>query len=574
MAQKEGVIYYTPIGGTGEIGKNCTLIEYGDEAVMIDCGLSFPDYRMFGVDIVVPDFTYPWSLGGKLKAILITHGHEDHIGALPYFLRKANPKPPIYATRLTRAMIHSKLQEWDLHTEVELIEIAPGEEHWIGPFRVNSYRVTHSIPDSVSYSITTPAGTFFFSGDFKLDPNPIDGHFTEMERIAALGREGVLAAAIDVTRSDRPGTTPSESTVGPALEEVFKGHRGRIFTTTFASNVHRVQQIINVSEKYRRKVAIVGRSMIKNFNIAKSLGYVEAPSGVVVSLDELDKLPDEQVSIIITGSQGEPLSALARVARGEHRDIRLRKGDLVIFSASPIPGNELAIYRVVDRLYEMGSDVIFGDEYGVHVSGHAAQDDLRAFVNLIQPRYILPQHGDYRHQMRFKKLVQQMGWQEEQVAIVKNGQRWEVSATGLRKAGTVPSGAVYIHVESGGDLGARHIEERQELAEAGVLVVSVALDPSRGQIASEIEFAARGFFTEEERPELYRFLSRRVEDLIYRYDHSDPAQREELRLNLEQELRAILRDEYGLEPEIITAINYLTPSHLPKQTAHSSQQSR
>ncbi|OGK11683.1 MAG: hypothetical protein A2Y63_06420, partial [Candidatus Riflebacteria bacterium RBG_13_59_9] len=445
------------LGGIGEIGKNCNVIEYGDSAVLIDCGLSFPDAHMLGVDLVIPDFTYLLRNRRKLKAVILTHGHEDHIGALPYLLQDMVP-PAIYGTSLTLGLVRSKLSEFTLpEGEIPLLEIEAGAHLSIGEdIEVDTFHVAHSIPDGLALAIRTPEGTIIHSGDFKLDKSPIDHLPTDLEGIkqACQGRD-VLALMVDTTNIERPGSTGSEAEVGPALAEYFRAHNGRIFVTTFASNIHRIQQVVDLAEEFGRKVFLAGRTMLKNFEMARSLGYLRVPENIIIPPDDLNRFPPRRLVILATGSQGEPMSALSQISRDEHRFVSIHEDDLVIFSASPIPGNETYIFTVINDLFRLGAEVIYGLDAGVHVSGHAAREEIRLMFEAVKPRYVAPVHSQFRHQMLFRKLVEDWEHQPQAVIIMGVGDVLTMSRSGYEMTERVKAGEVFIDGLSIGSVSSR-----------------------------------------------------------------------------------------------------------------------
>ncbi len=417
-----------PLGGLGEIGKNMTVVEYGGKIVVVDCGLAFPRDEMPGIDLVLPDVSYLIERKDDVLGFLITHGHEDHFGALPYILRQVNA--PVYASRLTLAFAKSKLDE---HGMLRLVEINEVDEHTqleVGPFRVSFVAVSHSVPDALSVIIETPLGAVVATGDYKFDHTPIDGRVTDVNRFAQLGERGVLALLADSTNADVPGSTASESTVGQSFHQIFAEARGRVILACFASHIHRVQQAIQIAHLHGRRFAISGRSMVKNVNIARTLGYLNVPEGAMIKLHDIDDYKPEELLILSTGSQGEPLSALSRMAFDDHPQVAMQPGDTVVISARPIPGNEVSVMNTVNRLLKSGAEVIYGEETGVHVSGHAAQEDQRMMLNLLKPRYFLPVHGEYRHQHVHAELARQSGLDDEHVLILENGDVLEIDADG------------------------------------------------------------------------------------------------------------------------------------------------
>ncbi|MDD3766905.1 MAG: ribonuclease J [Eubacteriales bacterium] len=481
-----------PLGGLDEIGKNLTVFEYGNDIILIDCGMAFPDDEMLGVDLVIPDITYLVKNREKIRGIIITHGHEDHIGSLPYVLREISA--PVYGSRFTLGLVASRLKEHGLAQKTKLKPVSGGNTIRLGEFRVEFIRSNHSIPDALMLAITTPVGTVLHTGDFKIDPTPIDGTMVDLARIGEIGRQGVLALMSDSTNAERPGYTMSESSVSVAFDEIFRSnvHR-RIVVATFASNVHRVQQIINCAHQYGRKIAISGRSMLNVISIAIELGYMKVPRGTLIDLDEVSKYPPEKIVIITTGSQGETMSALTRMAFSDHRKITIGPGDTVLISASPIPGNEKSVFRVINELFKKGCDVIYESLADIHVSGHACQEELKVILGLVKPKFFIPIHGEYRHLMRHAALAERMGVHKKNVFIMDVGQVLELSADTARISGTVPSGKVLVDGLGVGDVGNIVLRDRKHLAEDGIIVVVVTISSDTKEIASGPDVISRGF---------------------------------------------------------------------------------
>lgn len=480
------------LGGVGEIGKNMFAFEYDQEIVIIDGGLKFPEEDMLGVDIVIPDVSYLVENRDKISAILITHGHEDHIGGLPYILKQL-PKP-VYGTRLTLGLLGVKLKEKGMMAECELNPIHPGMKLKLSEnISAEFFKVNHSIPDAVGICLRTPAGLIVHSGDFKIDHTPVDGQVMDFNRLAQYGEEGVLVALIDSTNAERPGFTQSESKVGDTISEVFRISDSRVILATFASNVHRIQQVVNAAAKHKRKVAVNGRSMVNVVNIAMELGYLKDPYHVLADLDEVSKLPPGKVVLLTTGSQGEPMSALSRMANCEHRRVEIIPGDTVIFAANPIPGNEKLVSRTIDNLFRRGADVIYESVSGTHVSGHASQEEIKLMLNLLKPRYAIPIHGEYRMCVHFQKLAMSMGIPNENVPIIKIGELWELSSEAARHVSTVPAGHVMVDGLGIGDVGNIVLRDRKQLSLDGILVVVLTLHKSEGRVLSGPDIVSRGF---------------------------------------------------------------------------------
>ena len=480
-----------PLGGLHEIGKNITVFEYGDDIIIVDCGIAFPDDDMPGIDTVIPDVSYLEKNASKIRAFIITHGHEDHIGSLPYILRKINA--PIYATKLTVGLIENKLKEHTLCDITKLVRIHDGDVINFGSFNVEFIHSNHSIAGAVALAIKTPLGTILHTGDFKIDSQPIEGEMIDLTRLGELGREGILLLMSDSTNVERPGHTISESAVGASFDDIFESCNKRIIVATFASNVHRVQQIMNAAAKHKRKVALSGRSMENIVEVAMTLGYMSIPEGVLITLDDIKNYPPEQIVIITTGSQGEEMSALFRIAYADHRKIELTKNDLIIFSSSPIPGNEKTISRVINELFRNGAEVIYESLAEVHASGHACQEELKMMLALTKPKYFMPVHGEYRHLHRHASLGKIMGVKEENIFIMENGRVLEFDETGARLSGMVPSGNVLVDGLGVGDVGNIVLRDRKHLSSNGLIIAVVAIDAASSEIMSGPDIISRGF---------------------------------------------------------------------------------
>lgn len=481
-----------PLGGLGEIGKNITVYEYGEEAVIVDCGMSFPDSDMPGVDIVIPDFTYIVKNQEKIKGLVLTHGHEDHIGGLPYLLKEANI--PIYGTKLTLGLVEGKLKEHGLMGSAKLNVVSPGDIINLGCFKVEFIRVNHSIPDAVAVSIKTPAGVLVHTGDFKIDTTPIDDKIIDLARFGQLGKEGVLALLSESTNAERPGFSMSERKVGDSFSTLFKkAENRRIIVATFSSNIHRVQQIIDEAARCKRKVCISGRSMVNVVGVGIELGYLNVPKGVLIELDEMKRYPPEQIVIITTGSQGEPMSALHRMALSEHRQVTVGPNDLIIISATPIPGNEKLVSNVVNELLKLGAQVVYEKMYEVHVSGHAYQEELKLMIGLVDPKFFLPIHGEYKHLAKHIGLARSLGISEKNTIIPEIGKIIEISENGMKFAGSVQSGKVLVDGLGVGDVGSIVLRDRRHLAEDGLIVAVMTIDSASGDIIAGPDIVSRGF---------------------------------------------------------------------------------
>ena len=489
---KKSKLKIIPLGGLHEIGKNITVFEYENEIIVVDCGLSFPEDDMLGIDLVIPDITYLEKNVDKIKGLVITHGHEDHIGSIPYLLKKINV--PIYATKLTVGLIKNKLEEHKLLRTTELHEVTQGETVKLGKnFKVEFIRSSHSIPDSVMLGITTPAGTILHTGDFKVDFTPIDGKIMDFGRIAELGGQGILALMSDSTNSERKGFTMSESSVGEVFDKLFLHCTKRIVVATFASNVHRVQQIVNAAIKYNRKIAVCGRSMINMITTARELGYIECPENLFIDIDMIKNYTDEQLVIITTGSQGEPMSALTRMAAGDHRKITITPNDLIIISATPIPGNEKYVSKVIDDLMQLGAEVVYSALANVHVSGHACQEEQKLIMALAKPKYFIPVHGEYRQLRAHADTAKLMGISESNIFMLTNGRVLEMNEDECKFNGSVPSGRVLVDGLGVGDVGNIVLRDRQHLAQDGLIVIVLTMDSQTGEVVAGPDVISRGF---------------------------------------------------------------------------------
>ncbi len=481
-----------PLGGVGEIGKNMYVFEYGDDIVVIDCGLMFPDEEMFGIDIVIPDITYLKERRANVRAFLITHAHEDHVGALPYVLPEF-PGVPVYASTLARGLLGNKIKEHRLHNN-PLRALDPGDVLELGPFTALPFRVGHSIPDAMGIALRTPVGTVVHTGDFKFDHTPVDGKLSDFHILAKLGEEGVIALLSDSTRAENPGYTPSERTVGEAFREIMEPLTGRVIVATFASNIARIQQVLDAAAQFDRKVAVIGRSMEQNFRIATDLGYLKYDPGRMISKDKIREVPDGKLVIATTGAQGEPMAGLARMANRDHRNVEIQPGDTVIVSASPIPGNEESVSRTIDNLFKAGANVLYHTIKRAHVSGHGSQEELKLMLGLTRPRYFIPMHGEFRMQVQHGRLAIETGVLPENVFIIENGQPIEILPDGSARRGTpVTAGYVYVDGLSVGEVGDVVLRDRRALANDGIFMVVVTVDKQTGNIIGRPEVITRGF---------------------------------------------------------------------------------
>ena len=513
------------LGGLNEIGKNITAYECNDDIIIVDCGMAFPDDDMPGIDLVIPDFTYLEKNKEKIKGILLTHGHEDHIGALPYLLKKINV--PVFGTRLTLGLVEGKLREHNILESTKLNVVQPGGTVNLGCFRVEFIHVNHSIPDAVGFGIHSPAGTIVMTGDFKIDSTPIQGEMIDLGKFSQLGKEGVLALLADSTNAERTGYTPSERTVGGSFDTLFqRAENYRIIIATFASNIHRVQQIINCAEKYGRKVALSGRSMVNVMSVAMELGYLKVPDGLLIDLNMLNRYPKEQIVLITTGSQGEPMSALSRMAYSDHRKVEVGPGDFIIISANPIPGNEKTVSGVVNELLKLGCEVVHESMYEVHVSGHACQEELKLMMGLTKPQYVIPVHGEQKHLKKHAALAAISGVPEDHILVSNIGKTVELSKSGMKVLEDVPAGRVLVDGLGVGDVGSIVLRDRKHLAQDGLMVVVITLDSVDGHVVSGPDIVSRGFVyvreSEELMTEVREVTNRALEECLNSANHDWP----------------------------------------------------
>jgi ribonuclease J len=546
----EPFVRLVPLGGLGEIGLNMMLVEFGEDLIAVDCGLMFPDDELPGIDYVIPDFTYALAKPDALRAVFLTHGHEDHVGALPYLLQRA--RVPVYGSPLTIALVAEKLREHDLG-DVALHAIRPRDRIEVGPFVVQPLRVTHSIADGVGLAITTPVGTIVHTGDFKLDPTPLDGELPDYESFTALGDQGVLVLCSDSTNVDRPGHTRSESDVGVALAERFAAARGRIIVATFASHIHRIQAVLRLAARFGRHVALLGRSMERNVRVAADLGYLTLPEGVIVSLEELAEMSPEQQVILSTGSQGEPNSALALMASGEHKYFEVGRGDLVILSSRVIPGNERTVGRIINGLYRRGAEVLYEDNAFVHVSGHASQDDLKAMLNLTRPRYFMPVHGEYRHLLGHARLAEEVGLTPDRVFLMEDGAALEVTKTTATVVTGIPAGRVLVDGKGVGDVGPVVLRDRELLAEEGMIAVAIVVDV-QGAVVAGPTIASRGVVYVKENEALIEELRTAVSNAVADMAPVERRDRELLSERMRFTVRRFVNQRFQRKPVILPMI--------------------
>jgi len=542
-----------PLGGIGEIGKNITAYECGDDIIIVDCGMGFPDDELLGIDIVIPDFTYLEENKEKVRAVLITHAHEDHIGALPYFLKQVNV--PVYGAALTIGLIKAKLTEHRMLETASLYTFKTGDKIKLGCFTVEPIRVNHSIPDAVSFAITSPAGVVVQTGDFKVDYTPVSGEPIDLVRFAELGREGVLALLSDSTNSEKMGTTPSEKMVGQSFEMLFSRAEGkRLVIATFASNIHRIQQIIDLARRHGRKVAISGRSMENYVQTATELGYLDIDDDILIETSQINKVRPRDLIIVTTGSQGEPMSALSRMASGTHRQISITRDDVIIISASPIPGNEKTITRVINELLKKGSDVIYESMYDVHASGHACQNDQKLMLTLVKPRYFIPVHGEYKHLIKHIDTAKSMGYTDNSVIIPEIGKIIELSKGSVRSAGTVTAGRVLVDGLGVGDVGSVVLRDRQHLAQDGLIVVVCTIDTDCGELISGPDLISRGFVYVREAESLIEEARSAVKEIIESYECKGNRDWSAMKMQIREELGKLMYQKTKRNPMILPIV--------------------
>ncbi|MBN1958546.1 MAG: ribonuclease J [Desulfuromonadales bacterium] len=543
-----------PLGGLGEIGMNMLAIECQGKILLIDCGLMFPEAYMFGVDLVLPDISVLEQRTQDIVGLVLTHGHEDHIGAVPFLWEKLG-EPQIYGTRLTLGLLESKLKEFKLDERAELIEIEPRHSVNLAPFSVEPYRAAHSIVDGVGLAITTPIGTLIHTGDFKLDQTPVDGRKTDLARLAELGEEGVLLLMADSTNIENEGYTLSEKTVGKVLEELIPHCSQRVVVATFSSNIHRIQQIADAARLAGRKLLINGRSMINNIGIARRLGYLEIDEDQFIDLRDMRELPPEQILIITTGSQGEPLSALMRIALGDHKQIELNPGDTVILSSKFIPGNEKAISDLINNLYRRGAEVYYEKTSEIHVSGHASREELKLLHNLVRPKFFVPVHGEYRHLVKHRQLAIEMGLDPDHTCVLENGRRLNISPDGLSFGENFDSGRVFVDGKSVGDVGTMELRDRRHLANHGLVILMLAINQSSGEIVQGPDIFTKGFVEENEESDALLAEARQaVCDLLQEHSREMLSDWEELRVEVRKVLRRCFNKRIARRPLILPLI--------------------
>ena len=552
MKNEKAKVKIIPLGGVNEIGKNLTAIEYKNDIVVIDCGLKFPDEDMFGIDLVIPDITYLIKNKEKVSGIFLTHGHEDHIGALPYVLKQLNV--PVYGTKLTLGIVETKLKEHGLLSSTELVRVKPRDVIRLNSVSVEFIKTNHSIADSVAIAVHTPLGVVLHTGDFKVDYTPIDGEPMDFARFAELGKKGVLAMMADSTNVEKSGYTNSEKIVGESLTRIFGKTKGRIIIATFASNIHRIQQIIDAASVYGRKVAVSGRSMENIMNVAIELGYIEVDKDTLVSIDQINKYNNDQVVIITTGSQGEPMSALSRMAAADHRKVNIVEGDTIIISATPIPGNEKLVSKVINQLFKKGAEVIYGSQENIHVSGHACQEELKLMQTLVRPKHFIPVHGEYRHLQQHGELAIKLGLDSKNVVIPDVGDIIEVTRSGIKKNGSVISGQVFVDGLGVGDVGNIVLRDRKHLSQDGILTVVVTLSKENKTIVAGPDIISRGFVYVRESESLMDEARDIVRNTLLDCEEKNISDWATLKSNVRDELRSYLYEKTKRKPMILPII--------------------
>jgi len=541
-----------PLGGVNEIGKNMTLLEYGNDIIVIDCGVSFPEEEMLGIDLVIPDITYLLKNKEKVRGIVITHGHEDHIGALPYVLKELNV--PVYGTRLTLGLIENKLKEHSLDKKVKLHCVKAGDKVKFGVFKVEMIRTSHSIADALALAIHTPVGVIVHTGDFKIDFTPIDGQVIDLAKFAKLGEKGVLALLADSTNVERPGYTMSEKVVGATLENIFGTAKGRIIVATFASNIHRIQQIINAALKYNRKICVSGRSMVNVISVAMELGYLKVPPGTLIDIDQIQNYPDDKMVVITTGSQGEPMAALSRMASSDHRQVEITPGDMVIISANPIPGNEKLISKVINQLFLRGANVIYESLADIHVSGHACQEELKLIHTLVKPKFFIPVHGEYRHLKQHANLAESLGMPRQNIFLLNIGDVVELTPDSCKVTGSVPAGGVLVDGLGIGDVGNIVLRDRRHLSQDGLMVVVVTISKASGLTISGPDIISRGFVYVRESEQLMEDAKEVVRKVLDQCEENQISDWATIKYKIKESLKVFLYERTKRNPMILPII--------------------
>lgn len=539
---KEEKLQIIPLGGLGEVGKNMMAYEYNGRILIVDSGMMFPENDMLGIDYIIPDISYLSDKKDRVEGIVITHGHEDHTGALPHVLQELSV--PIYATPLTRGLIETKLGRNGVASRAVLNTVNAGDKVQLGPFTVEFFHVCHSIPDGVGLGITTPVGLVVHSGDYKFDHTPVDGWPSDYAKLAEFASRGVLALLADSTNSERPGWTPSEKVIDGAFQKVFREAAGRIVIVSFASLISRMQQAINVAAEFDRKLAFAGSSMVDNFKIAQKLGYLNVPEGTVVPIDQVLAMPDDRVVVMCTGSQGEPSSILGRLSMGTNRQFDIKAGDTIVLSSHPIPGNEEVIYRMINRLFERGANVIYEAIANVHVSGHASQEEMKLLLHLVQPKYFIPIHGELRQLRRHAIIAQEIGIPEQNTLVIENGQVVEISAKGMRLGEKLPNATIFVDGAGVGDVSEDVMRERDILARDGIVIVNVNIDRFTGEMLGEAEVVTRGFISAADNQLLLATLKKKVAETVKRNGAKDKAE-------IEQIVRAVITNDTRRRPVVI-----------------------
>lgn len=552
MRKEKDIIRVIPLGGINEIGKNITAIEYKDEIIVIDCGLKFPEEEMLGIDLVIPDITYLVKNKDKIKGIFLTHGHEDHIGALPYVLKQLSV--PVYGTKLTLGIVETKLKEHELVGLVDLKVVKPRDIIKLDNISVEFIRVSHSIADSTAIAIHTPLGVILHTGDFKIDYTPIDGYLPDLARFAELSKKGVLLMLCDSTNVEKLGYTLSESTVGETFERIFANAKGRIIIASFASNIHRIQQIVTAAGKFGRKVAVSGRSMENICAVALELGYLKIDKEILINVDAINRFPNDKIVIITTGSQGEPMSALSRMAASEHKKVTIIPGDLVIISATPIPGNEKLVSRVINQLFKKGAEVIYKDLADVHVSGHACQEELKLMHTLVRPKFFIPVHGEFRHLKQHAELAVKLGMPRDNVLIVENGDVIEIARDSMHKNGTVISGQVFVDGLGVGDVGNVVLRDRKHLSQDGILTVVVTIEKESGNVIAGPDIISRGFVYVRESEDLMEQARDVVKAALKNCEDNHITEWSTIKTNMKEDLRQFLYEKTKRKPMILPII--------------------
>lgn len=552
MAKAQQKLQIIPLGGLGEIGKNMTVVRYGDDIIVIDAGLMFPDDDMLGIDLVIPDISYLVENKDMVKAIVLTHGHEDHIGALPYVMKQLSDVP-VYGTQLTLGILEGRLRENGVSSN-NLVTVQAGDTIRAACFQIGFIRVSHSIADSVGLAIKTPVGTVVHTGDFKFDQTPVDGKVMDFQKFAEVGEEGVLVLMADSTNAERPGFTMSERSVGQAFDASFRSAKGRIIIATFSSNVHRIQQVIESACKYNRKVAVLGRSMVNVVNISLELGYLDVPEGVLIDIDEIRNYPSSQVVIVTTGSQGEPMSALTRMAKSDHRKVDIAPDDTIIISATPIPGNEKLVSQTIDCLLKLGANVIYERTSGIHVSGHASQEELKMMHNLIRPKFFIPVHGEYRHLVKHAQIAQDLGMPKENVFIAENGNVLEFTQEKGMIAGKVTAGKILVDGLGVGDVGNIVLRDRRQLSQDGILIIVMTMDKASGTIVAGPDIVSRGFVYVRESEALMEEAREKVKQALDKCEESRINEWSAIKSNVRDALGRYLYERTKRRPMILPII--------------------